>query len=314
MKKSILIALLMVTCITYAQKKTNGTIFVEHPAIATVEAMTKAFVSGDADKVASYLADDFKAFNGTSINKEDKGQDKAAFLQTVKSWKANIDYFSITRSKGAYPDALEYKEDNAKDVVWVQTWEDIKGVQNKTGVKIDMPMHRLYTVDKNNKIKTMISYSTSKIGDEIGASYTDRKNGEIYNHHENINSIRKMVHAFENKDLDKAYSFYDEKAIFSDINSLDINKEFTLAEQKASDKKFMDAFDVSSTDQVGYPDYLHYEMGDARVVMSWWNCRLIRKSDKKAIILPVFYIDNFDDKGKITSENVYYNGKALEVK
>jgi ketosteroid isomerase-like protein len=253
MKKSILIALLMVTCITYAQKKTNGTIFVEHPAIATVEAMTKAFVSGDADKVASYLADDFKAFNGTSINKEDKGQDKAAFLQTVKSWKANIDYFSITRSKGAYPDALEYKEDNAKDVVWVQTWEDIKGVQNKTGVKIDMPMHRLYTVDKNNKIKTMISYSTSKIGDEIGASYTDRKNGEIYNHHENINSIRKMVHAFENKDLDKAYSFYDEKAIFSDINSLDINKEFTLAEQKASDKKFMDAFDVSSIDQVGYP-------------------------------------------------------------
>jgi hypothetical protein len=55
-------------------------------------------------------------------------------------------------------------------------------------------------------------------------------------------------------------------------------------------------------------------MGDARVVMSWWNYRLIRKSDKKAIILPVFYIDNFDDKGKITSENVYYNGKALEVK
>jgi hypothetical protein len=66
--------------------------------------------------------------------------------------------------------------------------------------------------------------------------------------------------------------------------------------------------------KLAIPDYLHYEMGDARVVMSWWNYRLIRKSDKKAIILPVFYIDNFDDKGKITSENVYYNGKALEVK
>ncbi|MBP6758532.1 MAG: nuclear transport factor 2 family protein [Flavobacterium sp.] len=314
MKNCILIALMVVSCITYAQKKTNGTIFVEHPAIKAVEAMTQAFVSGDTDKVASYLADDFKSFNGTSINKEDKGQDKAAFLQMVKTWKENIDYFSIARSKGAYPDALEYKDENAKDVVWVQTWEDIKGVQNKTGVKIDMPMHRLYTVDKNNKIKTMISYSTSKIADEIGASYTDRKNGEIYNHHENINSVRKMIHAFENKDLTKAYSFYDEKAMFSDINSLDINKEFTLTEQKANDKKFLEAFEVTSIDQVGYPDYLHYEMGDAKVVMSWWNYRLIRKSDKKAIVLPVFYIDNFDDKGKITSENAYYNGKALEVK
>lgn len=314
MKKRILIALMVISCVTYAQKKTNGTIFMEHPAIKTVEAMTQAYVSGDTDKVASYLADDFKSFNGTSINKEDKGQDKAAFLQTVKTWKDNIDYGSITRSKGAYPDALEYKDENAKDVVWVQTWEDVKGVQNKTGVKIDMPMHRLYTVDKNNKIKTMISYSTSKIADEIGASYADRKNGEIYNHHENINSVRKMIHAFEYKDYDKAYSFYDEKAMFSDINSLDINKDFTLSEQKANDKKFLDAFDISSIDQVGYPDYLHYEMGDAKVVMSWWNYRLIRKSDKKAIILPVFYIDNFDDKGKITSENAYYNGKALEVK
>jgi ketosteroid isomerase-like protein len=314
MKKCILTALLVITGITYAQKKTNGTIFVEHPAIKTVEAMTQAFVSGDADKVAPYLADDFKSFSGTSTNKDDKGQDKAAFVQMVKTWKDNIDYLSITRSKGAYPDALEYKDDTMKDVVWVQTWEDIKGVHSKTGVKIDMPMHRLYTVDKNNKIKTMISYSTNKIADEIGASFADRKNGEIFNHHENINSVRKMIHAFENKDLEKAYSFYDEKALFSDENSLDINKQFTLAEQKANDKKFMDSFEITSIDQTGYPDYLHYEMDDARVVMSWWNYRLIRKSDKKAIVLPVFYIDNFDDKGKITSEMAYYNGKALEVK
>ncbi len=315
MKKSILIALFIFTCSIYAQKKTNGTIYLEHPAITAVEAMTQAFVNGDEKKVASYLADDFKSFNGTSINKDDMGQDKTAYLKSVISWKDNIDYFSIKRSQGAYPDALEYTDENSKDVVWVQTWDDIKGMHNKTGVKIDMPMHRLYTVDKkSNKIKTMISYSTSKIGDEIGDSYADRKNGEIYNHHENINSVRKMIHAFENMDLEKAYSFYDEKAMFSDVNSLEINKEFTLAEQKANDKKFLDAFDIGSIDQVGYPDYLHYEMGDARVVMSWWNYRLVRKSDKKAVVLPVFFIDNFNDKGKIISENAYYNGKSLEVK
>jgi hypothetical protein len=63
---------------------------------------------------------------------------------------------------------------------------------------------------------------------------------------------------------------------------------------------------------VGYPDYLHYELGDARVVMSWWNYNLIRKSDKMKIVLPVHLSDDFDENGKIISETVYYNGAALK--
>jgi len=314
MKKCILIVLLIAMGITYSQKKSNGTIYVEHPAIITVEAMTQAFASGDTDKVASYLADDFKAYSGTTTNKDDKGMDKAAFLKTVKIWKDNIDYPSIQRSKGAYPDALEYKDADQKDLVWVQTWEDVKGVQNKTGVKIDRPIHRLFTVNKNNKIKMIINYSTSSVTDEINQSYADRENGEIYNHHENINTVRKMIHAFENKDFDKAYSYYDDKATFSDINSTDINKEYTLTEQKANDKKMFEMFDLLSIDQVGYPDYFHYELGDARVVQSWWKIRVIRKSDKKNIVLPMMFIDTFNDKGKITSEIAYYSEKILEAK
>lgn len=315
MKKSIAIVLLLSVCVTFAQKKKNGTIYIDHPAIAAVEAMTKAFVAGDADKVATYLADDFKSFNGTSTNKDDKGQDKAAFIASVKEWKEDIDYLSITRSPGAYPDALEYTEDAAnKDQVWVQTWEEIKGVHKKTGVKIDMPSHRLITLNKNNKIIRIINYSTSRIGDEIGQSFADRENGTIYNHHENINTIRKMIHAFENKDYEKAYSYYDEKANFSDINSLDPNKNFTLTEQKANDKKILEAFEIVSIDQVGYPDYLHYQLDDARVVLSWWNFKVIRKADKKEIVFPMFFIDNFNDKGKIVSEIAYYSEKLLEAK
>lgn len=313
MKKIILIVLLIATCNTFAQKKTNGTIYLEHPAITTVEAMTQACVTGDVDKVASYLAEDFKSFDGTSTNKDDMGLDKTDFLRNVKGWKDNIDYFSITRSQGAYPDALEYKDANAKDLVWVQTWEDVKGVHNKTGVKMNMPMHSLFTVDKNNKIKTMISYSTSSIGDEIGESFADRKNGVIYNHHENINSIRKMVYAFANKDLDKAYSFYDANARFRDINSVD-GKSISLTEQKANDQKLLENFEITGVDINGYPDYLHYELGDTRVVQSWWTYRLIRKSDKKAIDLPVLYINNFNENGKIISEIAYYSTKAFEVK
>jgi hypothetical protein len=273
--------------------------------------MTQAFVSGDTDKVASFLADDFKSYNGSSSNRNDKGQDKASFLKEVSFWKDNVDYLSIKRSQGAYPDALEYKEANNKDVVWVQTWEDLRGVHNKTGVKIDMPLHRLFIVDKNNKIKTIIRYSNSSIFDEIGNSFNDRENGTIYNHHEYINDVRKMIYAFENKDFDKAYSFYDEKATFSDIN-MPLDKTITLAEQKVNDQKLFDKFDLTSIDMVGYPDYLHYEMGDARVVQSWWNLRLTRKSDKKKIVVPIFFIDNFNDKGKITSEMAYYSEKLME--
>lgn len=311
MKKNFSIVLLIAACITYAQKKANGTIYLEHPAITVVENMTQAYVKGDADKVATFLADDFKSYEGSNSNKDAKGVDKASFLKQVTFWKENVDYLSIKRSQGAYPDALEYADADNKDVIWVQTWEDLKGVHSKTGVKIDSPMHRLFIVDKNNKIKTIIGYTNNSVFDEIGNSLNDRENGTIYNHHDNINNVRKMIYAFENKDFDKAYGFYDEKAIFRDINS-PVGKSSTLAEQKINDKKLFDNFDLTSIDMVGYPDYLHYEMGDAKIVQSWWNFRLIRKSDNKKIVLPMLFINNFNEKGKITSEIAYYSEKMLE--
>lgn len=310
MKKVLLVVLMLCTFINYAQKK-NGTIYMDHPAINTVEDMTKAFVAGDSEKVASYLADDFRAYNGTSTNANDKGQDKASFSKSAKGWNDALDYFSISRSQGAYPDALEYKDDNQKDVMWVQTWEDMKGVHKKTGVKINQPMHRLFIVNKNNKIQTIITYSNDNIGSEIRQSFSDRKNGTIYNHHENINTVRKMMYAIEFNDWDKAYSFYDKDVEFVDSSSPTM-ESISLTEQKAIDKKILEKYDVSSIDMVGYPDYLHYEMGDMGVVLSWWNINFIRKADKKAITMPIHYQMNFNEEGKITSETAYYNAKLLD--
>lgn len=309
-KTTMLSVMMLIACITYSQKK-NGTIYVEHPAINTVEAMTQAFVSGDSGKVASYLADDFKAYNGVSINPNDKGQDKESFSNAAKGWNDALDYFSISRSPGAYPDALEYKDDNQKDVIWVQTWEDMKGVHKKTGVKINQPMHRLFVVNKDNKIQTIFTYGNANIGSEISQSLTERKNGTIYNHHENINTVRKMMYAVEFKDWDKAYSFYDKDVEFVDSSSPTM-ESISLTEQKAMDMKIMEKYDIASIDMVGYPDYLHYEMGDVQVVLSWWNIRLVRKADKKAIVLPIHYQMNFNKEGKITSETAYYNEKLLD--
>jgi hypothetical protein len=311
MKKIVLITMMVFTVIAYSQKKKNGTIYSDHPAIKTVEAMEQAFVKGDADKVASYLDEKFKSFDGLSTNKDAKGSSKEDYVNQVKFWDDNLDYFSITRSKGAYPDALQYKDANNDDVVWVQTWSHLKGVHKKTGVKIDVPFHRLYTVNKDNKIVTLINYFNGSFGDEIGKSYVERKNGTIYNHHEYINKVRRMIHAFENNDNETAYSFYDEKARFRNIN-MPVGESQTLAESKAGDKKFKEKFNVNSIDVRGYPDYLNYGLGNAKVVQSWWNVRLTKKSNKKEIVVPIMFIHTFNDEGKIVDEMAYFNGNLLK--
>lgn len=310
MKTTILSVMMLIAFITTAQKK-NGTVYDEHPAIDVVNEFTKAAVAGDKAKMSSYLTDDFKSYYGTSTNPNDKGSDKAEFLNTQMIYHDQLDYYSVAPFPGSYPDAIEYKKDNPNGEVWVQTWELVEGVHKITGVKIDAAAHRLYTVTKNNKIKNVIIYDNEGVIDEIRASFSDRKNGTIYNHHENINTVRKMIYAMENNDWDKVYSFYDKDAQFINFSSPTM-ESISLAEQKVIDKNVLDMFEITGIDMVGYPDYLHYEMGDQGLVQSWWNINLIRKADKKAMILPIFYTMTFNDEGKITSETAYYNAKLLD--
>lgn len=310
MKTTFLSVMMLIAFISNAQKK-NGTVYIEHPAIDAVQNFVNASVAGDKSKMASYLTDDFRGYNGTSNDLSDKGMDKEAFLNNQMVYHDQLDYYSVEAFPGSYPDAIEYKKDNPEGEVWVQTWNMVKGVHKTTGVKIDAAAHRLYTLTKDNKIKTIITYGNREVIDEIRASFADRTNGTIYNHHENINTVRKLIYAFEHKDLDKAYTFYDENARFLDSSSPTFEGN-SLTEQKEIDKKIFEKYDITRIDMVGYPDYLHYEMGDARVVQSWWNINLIRKSDKKAIVLPIHYQMNFNKEGKITSEMAYYDAKLLD--
>ena len=310
--KKIIIAIVMFSMfISYAQKKANGTVYMNHPAIDVVDAYTKSINSGDLAKAESYLADDFKSYNSTTDNQNSKGLDKTAFMKRMKNWRESIDYFSIQTAKGTYPDAIEYKDDTQKEVVWVQTWDEVKGVHKNTGVKVNMNLHRLFVVNKANKIKTIFVYDNPEIYTEIYESMAERTNGTIYNHHQNINNVKNMLFAFENKDLNKSYSYFSSDAKFSDINSMD-GKSISLDEQKAMDKKVLDSFDIVGLEVVGYPDYMHYELGDSGVVYSWWNWHVIRKSDKKAITLPVHYQHNMDKDGKIVREMAYYNSALLK--
>ncbi|MGV6845508.1 MAG: nuclear transport factor 2 family protein [Lutibacter sp.] len=311
MKKFILLLMILASCNVFAQIKKNGTIYIKHPAINIVENMIHAMVKGDTTKVSSYLSDNFKAFYGSNTDKMNLGTDKNSFLKQVNNWHQQINYFTVKRTNGAYPDALEYKDGENDNVIWVQTWNHFKGVHKKTGVKIDMPFHRLFVVDKQNKITVMISYYNAEIGTEIQNSFNNRTNGTIYNHHPYINTVRKMMHAFEFNDLELAYSFFVKQVRFRDVTT-PIGKFRTLDEEKKNNEEFFKKYEVVSIDVVGYPDFLDYELGHAQVVQSWWNIGLVRKSDKKTLVVPVMLIDYFNSEGKISREMSYFNPKLLE--
>lgn len=291
--------------ISLCPKKTNGNIYITHPAITVVEEFGKAFEAGDSAKMASYLTADFKFFDGTS-NLNNFGEvGKAQFLSDAASFKNRFDYFKFTNFPGSYPDALEYQKDNKNSEVTVITWNSISGVHKKTGVKIDAAAHYNFTLTSDNKIKRMLEYANSKVFDEIRAGFTTRTNGTIYNHHENINTVRKSMYAFEKGDVDKALSYFADNVKFFDIN-WPFDSSINKAQAKADWQKFINEYEIIKIEEVGYPDYLQYEIGNGREVLSWWKYFLVRKSDKKKLTVAFHFSDSFNAEGKITSEVSYY--------
>ena len=309
MKKIVFMLVALITFSVSAQKKKNGTVYVDHPAIDMIESFQNAWISGDIEKAGSFLHENFKIFNATSENKEQKGSTKAQMINNMSWWYNNMDYLKIERSQGAYPDAIEYKEGNQ---LWVQTWDHLYGVNKQTGVKFDSPIHRLYLVSNDSKqILNIQEYNNANSFRRINMSWTgkDRKNGVIYINHENINTVRKAISAAENGDFDSVYANMTEDAMFNDIN---YDEPRSLSELKASDEVFNSNFDIVSIDQIGYPDYLEYDLNESRTVLSWWNYKFVRKSDKKEISLRVHFVHDFNKEGKITGGSSYYNASLFQ--
>ncbi|MBX2952419.1 MAG: hypothetical protein KF870_07935 [Leadbetterella sp.] len=296
-----------------AQKNENGTVYIDHPALKVVTAFEKATVEGDSAKMSGLLTDDFKAYNGTTSDPALPSSDRLTYVRTLLNYSRQLDYFAIEAIPGSYPDALEYKKDNKNGDVVVQNWVLLKGVHKTTGVKLDAAGFRIYYVTKEGKIKRIISYANGKVLDEIFASFSNRTNGTIYNHHANVNTARKAMYAWEKGDIDQYMSYYGDNAEFYDINT-EWGKTRNKAEEKANIEQFRTLFEIKSIDMIGYPDYLEYEMDNGREVLSWWKINLVRKSDKKAIMLPMHLSMGFDENGKIISESAYYSESMLMKK
>ena len=260
------------------------------------------------DKLNTILHDDFKAYDGLSSNKDQEGTSKQNFMGQSSWWNTNISYLKITNNDPAYPDAVEYKKG---DQLWVQTWEKIYGVNNQTGVKFDMPIHRLYRLTKDGKkIISLVDYTDRRNYQRMWDAWpgNDLKNGTIYKNHENINSVRILQYAYANGDVEKAMSYFHENASFNDINESSVMNQEQILER---DGKIFSGWNLDSLDEVGYPDYLEYDWRESKVVMSWWNFRMTRKSDGKEVTLPVHFSDSFDNEGKTIRRTSYWNKSLL---
>ena len=308
--KNILFLLIVFSSFSLlAQKSKNGTVYKEHPGLSLIETFNDALVNGDFNKAASLLEDDFKIRNGVGTNKDFKGWSKTQFMNNMKWWHSNFDYFSIEKDLPAYPDVIEYKQGNQ---TWVQTWERIYAVNKNNGVKVDMPFHRLYYLnDDYTRIKSAFEYANQNVFNALNDNNYERTNGTIYINHEYINTVRKVMYAFENADYEKAYAHFADDASFYDVND-PWGANINLDEAKKRNEGLLDRFEILGFEEIGYPDYLDYEEGNSKTVLSWWKFRMKRKSDGKEILLPIHYSHRFNNEGKIIGSTAFYSSKHME--
>ena len=287
-----------------AQKNKNGNLYDKHPGIDLITSFHQAYASGDLDKASEILHDDAQWLDGNTNNMVWGGKER--ILANINNFKNNFNYVSFNNSPGAYPDALEYK----KDGNWVQSWFNVYGVHKVTGVELDHPVLRLYSLnDDSSKITGIIEYSNKLNFSQIANSRTDMKNGTIYMSHEHINTVRKLQFAYQNGDVETAVSFFHENVRFNDINE---SKIMSMDEILERDSKMFANWTVTDLVEVGYPDFLEYDWKDSKVVLSWWTFKMKRKSDGKEVDVPVHFSDRFDNNGKVVRRTSYWNKSLLD--
>jgi len=120
----------------YAQEN-NGTVYSEHESIEKTKALWSAFVKGDKEVYMGFFADTAYVFANGTLNKNKE------VMKGWMDWWSNVDNFKVEDYKPAYPDAIEYKTGGT----WVQDWLRFSGIHKKSGVRMDMHFHNLYSAD-----------------------------------------------------------------------------------------------------------------------------------------------------------------------
>ena len=130
----------------------------------------------------------------------------------------------------------------------------------------------------------------------------EKKNGTIYITHPYIDVVNKATKAYLANDLKTWKTFFADTAKFS-ISGVD--KMTNLKDNEALlalDHKFFENITVKT---IGYPDYLHYDKDDSKVVQSWWKWSGKSKKTGKVISLYFVEFDDFNNAGKIFKQSFF---------
>ena len=289
-----------------AQKNPNGVIYDKHPSIDVVEKFMQAFVKGDAATMTSLTTDDFKAFNAMNTNWDYKGQDLATCIRNAQNYANNYTNFSITKTEGSYPDALEYK----KDGLWVYTFNMFFAINKKSGFKIQSPYDCAFIFNaEGTKIRRMNFTMNTAMMVKNAESEQTLTNGILYKNHPNIVKVRKLVANFSLANMDGMFTDFAPNARFNDLNyAYGVSKN--IEERKKDLSPFFENIEIIGIDEIGYPDMLDHD-GPSSVVDSWWSMRLRNKKTNKKFKIALVFSHTFNDQGQIQTESAYYNGSQL---
>ena len=264
MKNIVTTMMMMFVIASFSQKKANGKIYIEHPALEIAKKFDEAFVKGDLETLKSLVADDFGWRNASMRGRRGTLQQ---LLNRSNYLSKNIVNFEIRHRGTAYPDAFEYKEDNSVDV---KTYTWMTGYDKNTGLELNMPRNANFRITPDGKkIAWMTIMDDQLLWSKAYNAYETRKNGTIYKDHPHVSKVRLLIQAYQAMDFDKAKSMYNESTRFYDVMNSELLEFKTLEEEFAGIDEYMDAFEILDIREHGFPDVLDYE-GDGTVVISWW--------------------------------------------
>lgn len=284
-----------------AQKKT-GTIYAEHENIDKTKALWDAFADGNRLKYQGFFADSvFITSNGS----QGELVAKSEIGRNIQWWQSEFTDLEVKNQEPAYPDALDYKE----GVDWVQDWRVLTARHIKSGINVNVPIHTLYAFNDEGKIVMLVNYFNNDVFEMIQESQTTTENGDVYDNHPYILTVRKLVNTFADGDAEAYGSFFTDDAM---VNfSWDMAGESHSIDEAVAGMKDMFANGFKAeVDQVGYPDCIYYERGNNWVVYSWWKQTVMK--DGKKYEYPVMMAHTFNDDGKIISESVYASSNHFE--
>ncbi len=303
MKKHIIYLFVLCFSFSFSQKKNNGKLYIEHPAMDVVEQFNEAFVSGDLETMKSLVSDDFRWY---TLSMREPGT-LQQLLNRSNYLSKNVVNFDIKHYGGAYPDALEYKKD---DILEVMTYTWMSGYDRNTGVELDMPRYVNFRMNDEGKIRSMNVMDDQALWTKAYQAWDTRANGVIYKDHPLVTKVRLMMRDYETQDVEKIKSNYTENTRFYDVMNSPVDEFKSLEEEFAQFNDYMEVFELVNIRESGFPDVLDYE-GNGAVVISWWEMTLRNKKSGKTNTIMQHIQHSFNEKGDIVREDYYFNPAQL---